>query len=223
MSNIKIKDLYNESGVPYIDSFVFSKENPWELLPLIKGYVQSLVDEGIPGFTKLKDGVLIGQNVKIYPTADITGPCILGNNVEVRPGAFIRGSVIVGDESVVGNSSELKNAILMRHTQVPHYNYVGDSILGNYAHMGAGSILSNLKSDNHAVVIHCPDGDVETGIRKIGGFLGDHADIGCGSVLNPGTVIGQNTQVYPLTMCRGAYPADSIVKSTKVIVKKIKK
>ena len=158
-------------------------------------------------------------NVKIAKTADITGPAIIRNNVEIRPGCYIRGSVLIGDECVLGNSSELKNAVLLRHCQVPHYNYVGDSILGNYAHMGAGSICSNLRSDGKAVIIHGEE-DIATGIRKIGAILGDHADIGCGSVLNPGTIIGKNTQVYPLTMARGVYPADSIVKSTRVWVKK---
>ena len=219
MSKIKVTDLYNKSGIDYIDGFVFSKEYPWELLPLIKDYVKSLVEKGIPGFTKLKEGVLVGENVKIYPTADITGPCIIGNNVEIRPGAFIRGSVIIGDESVVGNSSEFKNCILMRHCQCPHYNYIGDSILGNFAHTGAGSICSNLRSDNKPVIIH-GDEDYVTGIRKIGALLGDHADIGCGSILNPGTVIGQNTQVYPLTMTRGVYKENSIVKSTRDVVDK---
>ncbi len=219
MSKVKVTDLFDKSGIDYIDDFVFSKEYPWELLPLIKDYVKSLVEKGIPGFTKLKEGVLVGENVKIYPTADITGPCIIGNNVEIRPGAFIRGSVIIGDESVVGNSSEFKNCILMRHCQCPHYNYVGDSILGNYAHTGAGSICSNLRSDNKPVIIH-GDEDYVTGIRKIGALLGDHADIGCGSVLNPGTVIGRNTQVYPLTMTRGVYKENSIVKSTREVVDK---
>ncbi len=220
MSKIKIVDLYNKSEVPFIDEFIFSKEYPWELLSLIKDYAQKLVDEGMEGFTLLKEGVLVGKDVKIADTATIIGPCVLGNKVEVRPGAYIRGSVIVGDESVVGNSSELKNAVLMRHTQVPHYNYVGDSILGNFAHMGAGSILSNLRSDNTAVIIHNEGEDIPTGIRKIGAFLADHADIGCGSVLNPGTIICQNTQVYPLTMCRGVYRANAIVKSTRTIVDK---
>lgn len=220
MSKIKIIDLYNKSEVPFIDEFIFSKEYPWELLSLIRDYAQKLVDEGMEGFTLLKEGVLVGKDVKIADTATIIGPCVLGNKVEVRPGAYIRGSVIVGDESVVGNSSELKNAVLMRHTQVPHYNYVGDSILGNFAHMGAGSILSNLRSDNTAVIIHNEGEDIPTGIRKIGAFLADHADIGCGSVLNPGTIICQNTQVYPLTMCRGVYRANAIVKSTRTIVDK---
>lgn len=219
MSNVKVVDLFSKSGIDYIDNFVFSKEYPWELLPLIKEYVSKLVKDGIEGFTYLKEDVLIGKNVKIYPTADITGPCIIGNNVEVRPGAFIRGSVIIGDDSVVGNSSEFKNCILMKHCQCPHYNYVGDSILGNYAHTGAGSICSNLRSDKKLIVIH-GDIDYETNIKKIGAILGDYADIGCGSVLNPGTIIGKNTQVYPLTMTRGVYKENSIVKSTRVVVTK---
>lgn len=215
MSQIRCVDLFNKSGINYIDDFIFSKEYPWELLPLIKEYANKLIKEGIPGYTVLEEGVLVGENVKIAKTATIIPPCILGNNVEVRPGAYIRGSVIVGDESVVGNSSELKNCVIMRHAQVPHYNYVGDSILGNYAHMGAGSILSNLKSDGKAVTIHNESEDIPTGIRKIGAILADHADIGCGSVLNPGTIICQNTQVYPLSMLRGVYKANAIVKGDR--------
>lgn len=220
MSQIKCVDLYNKSDIPFIDEFVFSKEYPWELLPLIGGYAKKLVEEGMEGYTLLEEGVIVGQNVKIAKTATIIGPCVLGNNVEVRPGAYIRGNVIVGDESVVGNSSELKNAVLMRHTQVPHYNYVGDSILGNFAHMGAGSILSNLRSDGKPVIIHNEGEDIPTGIRKIGAFLADHADIGCGSVLNPGTIICQNTQVYPLSMLRGVYRANAIVKGDRETVDK---
>ena len=219
MDKIKCKDLFEPSGIDYIDSLVFSKEEPWMVLKEIKSHVVSLIEKGIEGFTLIDDGVLVGKNVTIAKTATIIGPTIIGNNVEIRPGAYIRGSVIVGDESVVGNSSELKNAVLMRHAQVPHYNYVGDSIVGNYAHMGAGSILSNLKSDGKNIVIH-GDEEHETGLRKIGGFLGDHADIACGSVLNPGTVIGKNTQVYPLSMLRGVFKEDSIVKSQKCVVKK---
>ncbi len=220
MSQIRCVDLYNKSDISYIDEFVFSKEYPWELLPLIKEYIKDLLNKGIEGYTLLEEGVLVGKDVKIAKTATIIPPCILGNNVEVRPGAYIRGNVIVGDDSVVGNSSELKNAILMRHAQVPHYNYVGDSILGNYAHMGAGSILSNLRSDGKPVIIHNEGVDVPTGIRKIGAFLADHADIGCGSVLNPGTIIGQNTQVYPLSMCRGVYRSNAIVKGDRETVDK---
>lgn len=219
MDKIRCKDLFNHSDIQIIDSLVFSKENPWEVLKEIKPYIISLIEKGIEGFTEIEPGVLVGQNVSIAKTATIIGPTIIGNNVEIRPGAYIRGSVIVGDECVIGNSSELKNAILMRHAQVPHYNYVGDSIVGNYAHMGAGSILSNLRSDGKNIIIH-GDEDHETGLRKIGGFLGDHADIGCGSVLNPGTVIGQNTQVYPLSMLRGVYKENSIVKSTHSVVER---
>lgn len=219
MDKIKVVDLFEKSGIDYIDEFVFSKEYPWELLPLIKEHVTKLVKDGIEGFTYLKEDVLVGKNVKIYPTADITGPCVIGNNVEVRPGAFIRGSVIIGDDSVVGNSSEFKNCILMKHCQCPHYNYVGDSILGNFAHTGAGSICSNLRSDKQLITIH-GEKDYMTGIKKIGAILADYADIGCGSVLNPGTIIGKHTQVYPLTMTRGVYKENSIVKSTKVVVEK---
>ena len=219
MDKIKCKDLFEPSGNEIIDSLVFSKEEPWLILKAIQSYIVSLIEKGIEGYTLLDKDVLVGQNVKIAKTATIVGPTIICNNVEIRPGAYIRGSVIVGDECVVGNSSELKNAILMKHAQVPHYNYVGDSIVGNYAHMGAGSILSNLKSDGKNIVLHGEE-EHETGLRKIGGFLGDHADIGCGSVLNPGTVIGKNTQVYPLSMLRGIFKENCIVKSQKNVVKK---
>ena len=219
MDKIKCVDLFEPSGIEIIDSLIFSKEYPWQVLKEIQSYIVSLIEKGIEGFVELEPGVLIGQNVKIAKTATIMPPTIICNNVEIRPGAYIRGSVIVGDECVVGNSSELKNAILMRHAQVPHYNYVGDSIVGNYAHMGAGSILSNLRSDGKNIIIRGEENH-ETGLRKIGGFLADHADIGCGSVLNPGTIIGKNTQVYPLGMLRGIYKENSIVKSTRVVVEK---
>lgn len=219
MSNIKTADLFDKSGIEYIDFFVFSEEYPWMLLPQIKTYVNFLIEHGMKGFVRLKDDVLVGENVNISPTATIIGPTIIGNNVEIRPGAYIRGNVIIGDDSVVGNSSELKNCVLMRHCQCPHFNYVGDSILGNHAHTGAGVICSNLRSDGKAVIIH-DDEEIETGLRKVGAFLGDHADIGCQSVLNPGTVIGKNTQVYPLTMTRGVYKSNAIVKSTYEIVDK---
>ena len=222
MDKIRCIDLFEKSGIEIIDSLVFSKENPWQVLKEIQSYVTSLTEKGIEGFTELEPGVLVGKNVKIAKTATIMPPTIICDNVEIRPGAYIRGSVIVGEECVVGNSSELKNAILMRHAQVPHYNYVGDSIVGNYAHMGAGSILSNLKSDGKNIVLHGEE-EHETGLRKIGGFLGDHADIGCGSVLNPGTVIGKNTQVYPLSMLRGIYKENKIVKSTHCVVEKEKR
>ena len=161
----------------------------------------------------------MGERVKIYPTATIEGPTIIGSDCEIRPGAFIRGNVITGSGCVIGNSSELKNCILLNHVQVPHYNYIGDSILGYKAHTGAGTICSNLKTDGKSVVIHGAV-DYETGLRKVGAILGDNTDIGCNTVLNPGTVVGRGTSVYPMTRLRGVYPENSIVKSEKIYVKK---
>lgn len=216
---VKTRDLF--SSVPELLSPLFdSCEYPWEMLPKIKEYILSLIKKGIPGYTLIAENVLVGENVKIYDTATIEAPAIIGSGSEVRPGAFIRGSVITGECCVIGNSSELKNCILLNKVQIPHYNYIGDSILGNKAHTGAGTICSNLKSDGKAVVVH-GDVDYETGLRKIGGILADGADVGCGSIINPGTIIGKNTSVYPLTALRGVYPADCIVKATNVIVKRV--
>ena len=217
--NIKTKELYEHVEYPFLKEEFDKTTYPWELLPRIKEIVKNVLATGLEGYHLLEDGVLVGENVKIAKTATIEPPAIIGHNTELRPGAFLRGNVIVGDGCVVGNSSELKNCILLNHVQVPHYNYVGDSILGEYAHMGAGSILSNLKSGGKNIVIH-GDKEYETGMRKIGGLLGDHADIGCGSVLNPGTIIGKNTQVYPLSMLRGCFPENSIVKSQNNVVAK---
>ena len=216
---VKTKDLFN-CTVPYLTDFFENSEYPWEMLPKIKDLAKKIIAEGLEGYTLIADGVLVGENVKIYPTATIEGPTVIGSGTEVRPGAFIRGGVITGENCVIGNSSELKNCILLNKVQIPHYNYVGDSILGNKAHTGAGTICSNLKSDGKNVVVH-GDIEYETGLRKIGGILGDGADVGCGSVINPGTVIGKNTSVYPLTSLRGVYPADCIVKSTKEVVKRV--
>ena len=217
--NIKTKDLFESVDYPFLKEVFDTHEYPWEILPLIKDIIAKAIKEGLEGYTYYKEDILIGKNVKIFDTATLIGPLIIGNDVEIRPGAFLRGNVIIGDKCVIGNSSELKNAILLTKVQVPHYNYVGDSILGNYAHMGAGSILSNLKSDGKNIIIH-GDKEYETGLRKIGGILGDHADIGCGSVLNPGTIIGKHTQVYPLSMLRGCFPEHSIVKNQTNIVDK---
>ena len=219
--NIKTKELFSTDNPLLKD--VFEKSTyPWEILPQIKVIVKNALENGLEGFHLLEEGILVGDNVKIAKTATIEAPAIIGSNTELRPGAYLRGNVIVGEGCVVGNSSELKNCILLNHVQVPHYNYVGDSILGDYAHMGAGSILSNLKSGGSNIVIH-GDKEYETGLRKIGAFLGEHADIGCGSVLNPGTIIGKNTRVYPLNMLRGCYPENSIVKSPVNIVEMIEK
>lgn len=215
---VKTKELY-DCKVNYLLPLFEGSEYPWEMLPKIKEYILSLIKSGMPDFTEIKEGVLVGKNVKIHPTATIEAPTIIGHGTEIRPGAYIRGSVITGENCVLGNSSELKNCILLDKVQVPHYNYVGDSVLGNKAHMGAGSICSNLKSDGKPVIIH-GSSDYHTGLRKIGGILADGADIGCGCVLNPGTVIGKNTSVYPLTSLRGVFPAGCIVKSMNNIVER---
>lgn len=217
---VKIKDLF-ECRTPYLkrlfDGFIY----PWEILPHIKDYIYELIEEGLEGFEEIEKGIFVGKNVKIYPAATIEAPAIIGEGCEIRPGAFIRGSVITGSGCVIGNSSELKNSVLLDKVQVPHYNYVGDSILGNHAHMGAGSICSNLKADGKAVVVRA-DENYETSLRKLGGILADGADVGCGCVLNPGTIIGKNTSVYPLTSLRGVYPSDCIVKAQNNIVKRNK-
>ena len=215
---VKTAELY-DCRVPYLQELFAACEYPWEMLPKIKEWIGQLVEKGLPDFTEIKPGVWIGKNVKIADYVTIEAPAIIGHGTEIRPGAYLRGNVITGENCVLGNSSEFKNCILLDKVQVPHYNYVGDSVLGNKAHMGAGSICSNLKSDGKAVVIH-GDVDYTTGLRKIGGILADGADVGCGCVINPGTVIGQNTSVYPLTSLRGVYPAHCIVKAQSTIVER---
>lgn len=216
--DLTVKDLF-ENIPDDLKKFFENVNFSWEILPKIKDIIKTLLEEKSKNYTLYSEGVLIGKNVKIDRTATILPPTIIGNDVEIRSGAYIRGNVYVGDKCVVGNSSELKNCILLYHVQVPHYNYVGDSVLGNNTHMGAGSICSNLRSDGKKVVVHA-DKDYQTDLRKFGAILGDYADIGCGSILNPGTIIGKHTQVYPLTMTRGAYPKNSIVKSTENVALK---
>lgn len=215
---VKTSELF-QCEVPYLKPLFAECEYPWEMLPKIKAYILALIETGIEGFSLWREGILVGRDVKIHESAVITAPAIIGDGTEIRPSAFLRGAVITGEGCVIGNSSELKNCILLDKVQVPHYNYVGDSVLGNKAHMGAGAVCSNLKSDKRPVVIR-GECEIETGIKKIGGILGDGADIGCGSVLNPGTVIGKNTSVYPLTPLRGVYPADCIVKAADLVVKR---
>lgn len=213
---VKTKDLY-DCKVPYLKELFETSEYPWEMLPKIKDVIAKLLETGIDGFSELKPGVLVGRDVKIADTVTIDAPAIIGHGTEIRPGAYIRGNVITGENCVMGNSSEYKNCILLDKVQTPHYNYVGDSILGNKSHTGAGTICSNLKSDGKAIVVRGEE-NYETGLRKIGGILADGADVGCGCVINPGTVIGKNTSVYPLTSLRGVYPANCIVKSQNDIV-----
>lgn len=186
---------------------------PWEALPKIKDFILAL-GETLPAdrFEKRADDVWIAKSAKVFESAYIGGPAIIDEEAEIRHCAFIRGSAIVGKGAVVGNSTELKNVVLFNKVQVPHYNYVGDSILGYKAHMGAGSITSNVKSDKTLVVVKAGEAYCETGLKKFGAMLGDHVEVGCNSVLNPGTVIGKNTNIYPTSMVRGVIAADSIYK-----------
>lgn len=215
---VKTAELFNCKNA-YIAPLFNEAEYPWEILPKIKEYLLSLIEKGLEGYKVISPGVLVGENVKIYPTATIEAPVIIGHGSEIRPGAFIRGSVITGEKCVLGNSSEFKNCILLDSVQVPHYNYVGDSILGNHSHTGAGTVCSNLKTDGKPVIIH-GDSDYETGLRKVGAILADGADVGSGCVLNPGTVIGKNTSVYPMTSVRGVVGEGLIVKSMENIVER---
>lgn len=195
-------------------------EYPYMVLPHIKDYIISLGSKLGDEYESTLENVWIHKSAKVASSACIIGPCIIDENAEVRHCAFIRGGVIIGKNSVLGNSCEIKNAILFDNVQVPHFNYVGDSILGSHSHMGAGSVTSNVKSDKKLVVIKNGNEKKETGLKKVGAFLGDNVEIGCGSVLNPGTIIGPFTNVYPLTSVRGVIPCKSIVKSMSDIVKK---
>ena len=194
---------------------------PWEALPLIKDYIIKL-GESLPEdrYEQVKEHVWIAKSANVYPTAYINGPAIIDEEAEVRHCAFIRGNAIVGKKAVVGNSTELKNVVLFNNVQVPHYNYVGDSILGYKSHMGAGSITSNVKSDKTLVVVQSREEQIETGLKKFGAMLGDQVEVGCNSVLNPGTVIGKETNIYPTSCVRGYIPARSIFKSPQDIVEK---
>ena len=197
---------------------------PWEALPKIGEFILQLGATLGPEYKKRGDDIWIHETATVFDSAYIHGPAIIGPNTEVRQCAFIRGNALVGADCVVGNSTELKNVILFDHVQVPHYNYVGDSILGYYSHMGAGSITSNVKSDKTLVVVKGTDEnselEIETGLKKFGAMLGDHVEVGCNSVLNPGSVIGRYTNIYPLSPIRGYIPENSIVKTGNVVVTK---
>ncbi len=197
------------------------KTYPWEVLPEIKDFILKLGKTLDPEEYEYKEGdIWIARSAEVAPAACINGPAIIGKNTEVRHCAFIRGNAIVGDGCVVGNSTELKNVVIFNCVQVPHYNYVGDSVLGYKSHMGAGSICSNVKSDKQLVVVKDKEEKVETGLKKFGAMLGDHVEVGCGSVLNPGTVIGKNTNIYPLSSVRGCVPSDSIYKNKNEVIYK---
>jgi NDP-sugar pyrophosphorylase family protein len=194
---------------------------PWEVLPKISKFILKLGETlSVEEYNKVGEDVWIAKSAKVTPSAYINGPAIIEKNAEIRHCAFIRGNVIVGEDSVVGNSTELKNVILFNQVQVPHYNYVGDSILGYKAHMGAGSITSNVKSDKSLVVVRAATEKLETGLKKFGAMIGDEVEIGCNAVLNPGCVIGRRSSIYPVVSVRGVVPADSIYKSGKETIKK---
>ncbi len=220
MDKAKISNLYTLEETIAAPLFT-GKTYPWEVLPVIKEKIFDIIKAlDMNVYEDRGDNVYVAKSAKVYNNATIIGPAIIGERTEVRPGAFIRGNAIVGNDCVVGNSTELKNVILFNHVQVPHYNYVGDSILGFYSHMGAGSITSNVKSDKTLVVVKCDGEAIETGLKKFGAMLGDYVEVGCNSVLNPGTVIGHNTNIYPLSPVRGVIPPDSIYKDKEHIVNK---
>lgn len=194
---------------------------PWEVLSKIKDFILKIGPTlSKEEYDQVGNDVWIAKSAKVAPTASISGPAIIGKNAEIRHCAFIRGSAIVGEGAVVGNSTELKNVILFNKAQVPHYNYVGDSVLGYYAHMGAGCITSNLKSDKTLVKVKMGEESIETGLKKFGAILGDYVEVGCNTVLNPGSVVGRNSNIYPLSMVRGYIPARSIYKKAGEIVEK---
>jgi UDP-N-acetylglucosamine diphosphorylase / glucose-1-phosphate thymidylyltransferase / UDP-N-acetylgalactosamine diphosphorylase / glucosamine-1-phosphate N-acetyltransferase / galactosamine-1-phosphate N-acetyltransferase len=216
---IRIVDLFDLSHTlakTYLEGF----EYPWEALAGIKNLILEL-GKKLPKdeYDEVKENVWVHKSAKIFDSAYLGGPCIIGANTEVRQCAFIRGSVLIGNDCVIGNSVELKNVIIFDSCQVPHFNYVGDSILGFHAHMGAGAITSNIKADKKNIVVH-GDEEYETGLRKMGAMLGDFVDVGCNSVLNPGTVIGRNTNVYPMSCIRGVVKENSIYKGYRDIVLK---
>lgn len=217
---LKNSNLFNMDETIAADIFE-GWDYPWEVLPEIGDFVVKLGSTlSEEEYDKIGEDVWIAKTASIAPTASITGPCIIGKNTEVRPGAFIRGKAIVGENCVVGNSTELKNVILFNNVQVPHYNYVGDSILGYKSHMGAGSITSNVKSDKTKVTINYQGEKLQTGLKKMGAILGNYVEVGCNSVLNPGTIIGSNTNIYPLSSVRGYIPKGCIFKKQTNIVTK---
>ena len=220
MEQLTVKELYNLEETIARDIFE-GVTYPWEVLPKIGAFIVELGNT-LPEdeYEKVWENVWVAKSAKVAPTAFINGPAIIGKNAEVRHCAFIRGNAIVGEGAVVGNSTELKNVILFNKVQVPHYNYVGDSILGYKAHMGAGSITSNVKSDKTLTTVKTSEGPIETGLKKFGAMLGDEVEVGCGSVLNPGTVIGKHTNIYPLSMVREFVPANSIYKKRGEVAEK---
>ena len=220
MKQYEISNLYDLTQTIANELFV-DKTFPWEVLPEISKFIVALgetLDENV--YEKRGENIWVAKSATVAPTACINGPCIIDEEAEIRHCAFIRGNAIVGKGAVVGNSTELKNVVLFNKVQVPHYNYVGDSVLGYKAHMGAGSITSNVKSDKTLVVVKAKEGEIATGLKKFGAMLGDDVEIGCNSVLNPGTVVGRESNVYPTSCVRGCIPAKHIFKNNGTLVAK---
>ncbi len=214
-----VKDLFNldhTMAKDYLSQFTF----PWEALQGIKDFILSVGPFLDANYEEVSENVWVHRTAKVFSSAYLGAPCIIGPESEIRHCAFIRGSALVGQSCVVGNSTELKNVILFDGVQAPHYNYVGDSILGHFAHMGAGSITSNVKSDKQLVIIHHGDEKIETGIKKFGAMVGDYVEVGCNAVLNPGTVVGKNSTIYPTSCVRGVIPKNSIYKVSGHITEK---
>ena len=220
MEACKISNMYTLSETIAAGLFE-GAEYPWEVLPKIHDFILEL-GKSLPAdkFEKRGEDIWIAKSATVAPTACLNGPLIVDEEAEIRHCAFVRGNAIVGKGAVVGNSTELKNVVLFNKVQVPHYNYVGDSVLGFKSHMGAGSITSNVKSDKTLVTVKSVDEKIETGLKKMGAMLADHVEVGCNSVLNPGTVIGRNSNIYPTSCVRGCIPANSIYKNEKEIVEK---
>ena len=210
-------DLEHTIARKYLENY----EYPWEALPEIKNFIRELIEKlDRNEYTEYKKDVWVHKSATIAPTADVNGPAIIGPKSEIRHCAYIRGNAIIGEGCVIGNSCEVKNAVIFDKSQVPHFNYVGDSILGFHAHMGAGSIVSNLKSDGKNVTIRVGDVKIPTNLRKFGAIIGDNVEVGCNSVLNPGTIVGKNSNIYPLARVRGLVPERSIYKDEDNIVEK---
>ena len=220
MENITIENLYDLTETIAAELFT-EAEYPWEVLPRIHDFILELgkrLPEEI--YEKRGEDIWVAKNAKVAPTACLNGPLIIDEEAEIRHCAFVRGNAIVGKGAVVGNSTELKNVVLFNKVQVPHYNYVGDSILGYKSHMGAGSITSNVKSDKKLVEVHLDDTKIETHMKKIGAILGDYVEVGCGSILNPGTIVGRHSNIYPLSSVRGYVAGHSIYKNKNEVVQK---
>ncbi len=217
--SLETKDLFENIPSMLIPLFK-DVTYPWEVISKIKDYIKFLISMGLNGYREINNGVFVGENVRIDEGAKIIPPAIIGHGTEIRHGAYLRGNVIISDGCVIGNSTEIKNSLIFDNAACPHYNYVGDSIIGSHAHLGAGVICSNLKSDKTDIYVK-GNKKYQTYLKKMGAILGDRVEIGCGCVLNPGTVIGKNTSVYPLTSVRGVIPEGCIVKDNKTVINKI--